>query len=144
MSDNKNVNQDKGLLGNEKIEQAIAALQQEATQEMLAHTLTVIRRRMRENGQFILSVEPPTGDNQLRIGTVKTGDGKVWWAAFTSFEEEVKGSGSVMSTFLSDMEELFTAAVSENGISGVIINPWNRTLMMDKNLIQIVLGNQTS
>ena len=42
MSDNKNVNQDKGLQGNEKIEQAIAALQQEATQEMLAHTLTVI------------------------------------------------------------------------------------------------------
>lgn len=41
MSDNKNVNQDKGLQGNEKIEQAIAALQQEATQEMLAHTLTV-------------------------------------------------------------------------------------------------------
>ena len=30
MSDNKNVNQDKGLQENEKIEQAIAALQQEA------------------------------------------------------------------------------------------------------------------
>ena len=39
MSDNKNVNQDKGLQGNEKIEQAIAGLQQEATQEMLAHTV---------------------------------------------------------------------------------------------------------
>ena len=36
MSDDKNVNQDKGLQGNEKIEQAIAGLQQEATQEMLA------------------------------------------------------------------------------------------------------------
>ena len=106
MSDNKNVNQVKGLQGNEKIEQAIAALQQEATQEMLAHTLTVIRRRMRENGQFILSVEPPTGDNQLRIGTVKTGDGKVWWAAFTSFEEELKGGGSVQSTFLTDIVTL--------------------------------------
>ena len=35
MSDNKNVNQDKGLQGNEKIEQAIAALQQEATSGML-------------------------------------------------------------------------------------------------------------
>lgn len=35
MSDNINENQDKGLQGNEKIEQAIAALQQEATQEML-------------------------------------------------------------------------------------------------------------
>ena len=82
MSNDKNTNtntpQDKGLQGNEKIEQAIAALQQEATQELLAYALTVIRRRMNENGQFILAVEPPTGDNQLRIGTVKTGDNKVW------------------------------------------------------------------
>ena len=50
--DNKNKT-DKGLLGNEKIEEAVAALQQETTQEMLAHTLTVIRRRMREAGQLI-------------------------------------------------------------------------------------------
>ena len=140
MSDNKNVNQDKGLQGNEKIEQAIAALQQEATQEMLAHTLTVIRRRMRENGQFILSVEPPTGDNQLRIGTVKTGDGKVWWAAFTSFEEELKGSGSVMSTFLTGIEQAFRAVLAAEEAKGIIVNPWNRTIMLDKNLIRIILG----
>ena len=143
MSDNKNinVNQDKGLQGNEKIEQAIAGLQQEATQEMLAHTLTVIRRRMRENGQLILSVEPPTGDNQLRIGTVKTGDGKVWWAAFTSFEEELKGGGSVQSTFLTDIDQLFHSALQVNEIKGIILNPWNRTIMLDKNLINIILGN---
>ena len=143
MSDNKNinVNQDKGLQGNEKIEQAIAGLQQEATQEMLAHTLTVIRRRMRENGQLILSVEPPTGDNQLRIGTVKTGDGKVWWAAFTSFEEELKGGGSVQSTFLTDIDQLFNSALQVNEIEGIILNPWNRTIMLDKNLINIILGN---
>ena len=143
MSDNKNinVNQDKGLQGNEKIEQAIAVLQQEATQEMLAHTLTVIRRRMRENGQLILSVEPPTGDNQLRIGTVKTGDGKVWWAAFTSFEEELKGGGSIQSTFLTDIDQLFHSALQINEIEGIILNPWNRTIMLDKNLINIILGN---
>ena len=66
MADHKNKKQnetvDAGLCGNEKIEEAIAALQQEPTQEMLAHTLTVIRRRMQENGQFIVAVEPPTGD----------------------------------------------------------------------------------
>ena len=43
---------DEGLQGNEKIETAIAALQQEASEEMLAHTLTVIRRRMKEGGQL--------------------------------------------------------------------------------------------
>ena len=31
---------DKGLSGNEKIEEAIAALQEEPSQELLAHTLT--------------------------------------------------------------------------------------------------------
>ena len=108
---------------------------------MLAHTLTVIRRQMREKGQFILSVEPLTGDNQLRIGTVKTGDGKVWWAAFTSFEEELKGGGSVQSTFLTDIAQLFNSALQVNEIEGIILNPWNRTIMLDKNLINIILGN---
>ena len=48
---------DEGLLGNDKIEDAIAALQQQPTQELLAHALTVVRRRMRENGQVIIAVE---------------------------------------------------------------------------------------
>lgn len=122
----------------------VYALQQEPSEEGLAHALTVVRRRTKEGGQFILAVEPPKGDGKIEIQVVQTADGRQWWAAFTSFEEELKGSGNVMSTFLSDMEMLFTTAVRTEGISGVIINPWNRTLMLDKNLIQIVLGNQTS
>lgn len=146
MADHKNKKQnetvDAGLCGNEKIEEAIAALQQEPTQEMLAHTLTVMRRRMQENGQFIVAVEPPTGDGQIRVQAIKTADGKAWWAAFTSFEEELKGGGSVKSTFLADIEKLFQGALQAEGIEGVILNPWNRTIMLDKNLIQIVLGSR--
>ena len=108
---------DKGLQGNEKIEEAILALQQEPTEELLAHALTVVRRRMREQGQLIVAVEPPSADVQeavtqaagtaMRLQAVQTSDGKKWWSAFTGFEEELKGSGSVMSTFLTDMEQLF-------------------------------------
>ena len=131
---------DEGLQGNEKIETAIAALQQEDSEEMLAHTLTVIRRRMKEGGQFIVAVEPPTGGNQMQIQAVQTPDGNSWWAAFTSFEEELKGSGSVMSTFLTDMEQLFRMTLTADGIEGVILNPWNRTLMLDKRFLHIILG----
>ena len=131
---------DNELQGNEKIEEAIAALQQEPTQEMLAHTLTVIRRRMQEQGQFVIAVEPPTGDNQLKLQAITTDDGKVWWMAFTSFDEELKGSNSVMSTFMTDIKQLFTSALQADTISGIILNPWNRTIMLDKNLIQITLG----
>ena len=112
---------DEGLKGNEKIEEAIFALQQEPSQELLAHALTMIRRRM-------------------KIQAVKTADGKKWWSAFTSFEEELKGSDSVMSTFLTAIEPLFQSAVQENEIEGIILNPWNRTIMLDKTLLRLILG----
>ena len=134
---------DEGLYGNEKIEEAIAALQQEPTQELLAHALTVVRRRMRENGQMIIAVEPGMSGEQMKLQAVQTADGNSWWAVFTSFEEELKGSGSVMSTFMTDIQKVLEAALSERQISGVIINPWNRTLMLDKTLIRIILGETT-
>lgn len=133
--------QDEGLKGNEKIENAIASLQADASEERLAHTLTVIRRRMRENGQFIVAVEPPSGEEQIKVQDVKTPDGKNWWMAFTSFEEELKGSNSVMSTFLTDINKMFISALKVDEIDGIIINPWNRTIMLDKSLISIILGN---
>lgn len=132
---------DEGLLRNEKIEEAIAALQQSPTEELLAHALTVVRRRMRENGQVIIAVEPNAAADQMKIQAVKTSDGNSWWAVFTSFDEEMKGSGSVMSTFMTDIGKVLEAALSEEEIHGVIINPWNRTLMLDKTLIRIILGN---
>ena len=133
---------DEGLQGNEKIETAIAALQQEPSEEMLAHTLTVIRRRMKGGGQFIIAVEPPKGDDQMQVQAIQTPDGNRWWAAFTSFEEELKGSGSVMSTFLTGMEQAFRTVLMAEEVNGIIVNPWNRTIMLDKNLIRIILGEQ--
>ena len=131
---------DVGLKENYRIEEAIEALQKESSYEMLAHTLTVIRKTMTKKAQMIIAVEPPRGDNQIRLQVVETPDGKKWWAAFTSFDEEVKGSGSVMSTFMSDIDSLFVTALKTDGISGIIINPWNKTIMLDKRLISIIIG----
>ena len=136
----RNEYQDEGLKGNERIEDAIFALQKEATQEQLAHTLTVIWRRMKEGGQLIVAVEPDPAQAQMKLQTVRTPDGKIWWSAFTSFEEELKGSDSVMSTFLTAIEPLFQSAVQENEIEGIILNPWNRTIMLDKTLLRLILG----
>lgn len=132
---------DKTLQGNDKIETAIAALQRDATEEMLAHILTVIRRRMKVCAQLIISVEPPKGDGKINLQAIKTSDGKQWWAAFTSFDEELKGSNQIMSTFTADIDKLFYSALEEPSIEGVIINPWNRTIMLNKTLINIILGN---
>lgn len=132
--------QDEGLIGNDKIEEAVLALQNEPSQEMLAHTLTVIRRRMKEGGQLVVAVEPSLESTQMKLQTVKTADGVSWWAAFTSFDEELKGAGSVMSTFLSDIGKLFETALEVPEINGIILNPWNRTIMLDKELIKIIMS----
>ena len=66
MEEKKNMPTDPGLQGNERIEAAIAGLQQEASQEQLAHVLTIIRRRMKEKGQLIIAVEPFTADSGIR------------------------------------------------------------------------------
>lgn len=139
MSDRVNNQSDDILTANQKIEDAIAGLQKESTPEMLAHTLTVIRRGMRQGGQLIVAVEPPKGDGQIRIQAITSG-GKIWWAAFTSFEEELKGGGKVKSTFMAEMEKLFETALSVDEVEGVIINPWNRTIMLNKRLMEIILG----
>ena len=136
----KDYKTDEGLQGNEQIEEAIAGLQREASQEMLAHVLTVIRRRMKAGGQVIIAVEPPKGDGQITLEAIRTEDGKNWWAAFTGFEEELKGGGSVKSTFLTDIRKLFELTLHTDEIEGVILNPWNRTIMLDKYLIEIILG----
>ena len=77
----------------------------------------------------------------MNLKVVETGDGAKWWSAFTGFEEELKGGGSVQSTFLTDIDQLFHSALQVNEIEGIILNPWNRTIMLDKNLINIILGN---
>ena len=99
MTDTSAPHTDPGLEGNEKIEAAILALQQEASQELLAHALTVLRRRMREKGQLILAVEPSPGKEQFALKTIQTPDGNLWWVAFTSFEEQNRAAAASCPVF---------------------------------------------
>ena len=127
---------DKKLQGNEKIEKAVEGLKKGPTQEMLAHTLTVIRRRMKEEGELIVAVEPGAGDSQLKVHGIRLEDGSIWWMAFTSFEEEMKGADKVMSAFMGNMRQLFEAALKAEGIKGIIINPQGFNLIIPKEKIQ--------
>ena len=131
---------DEKLQGNEKIETAIEGLRKEPTQEMLAHALTVIRRRMKEDAELIVAVDPALEGSQLNVHVLRLEDGSSWWMAFTSFEEEIKGANKVMSTFMGNLRQMFDAVLKTDGVDGIIVNPWNRTLMLDKTLIRIILG----
>ena len=110
---------DEGLQGNETIEEAILV------------------------GQFIVAVIPPAGaESSLQIQAIQTEDERYWWMAFTSFDEEIKGGETVMSTFMADISHLFEAVLMTDDIEGIILNPWNRALMLDKGLLQLILAGK--
>lgn len=134
---------DKNLKENQKIEAAIEQLQKVPSQEILAHVLTVLRRRMKEGGELIPAVDQDAQTGALKMRVFHTEDGQGWFLAYTSFEEQMKDSNPVMSAFMAKIQQLFQMVLSESNIEGIIINPWNRTLMLDKNLIRIVMGANT-
>lgn len=135
-------NKDKGLIGNENIEDAIVRVQKEPSVETLAHALTMFRKRMNEKGQFVIALKPGTDMNNMQVQLTKDDDGRTWWMAFTGFDEELRGGEQVMSTFLVDIRQLFLAALASEEIDGIIINPWSKTMRLDKNNIRIILGQQ--
>ena len=131
---------DNNLQENTKIEEAIEQLQKVPSQKVLTHTLTVLRRRMKEDGELIPSVDQDAGTGSLQMRLLKTKDGRSWFLAFTSFEEQMKDSNPVMSAFTAKISQLFQMVLEEEKIDGLILNPWNRTIMLDKNLIRIIIG----
>lgn len=130
---------DKGLAGNGKLEEQIGMLQKEPSPEMLSVVLTTVRRRMKEHGEMIVPVEAdPSGNMRVQIMQIKNGE--KWLAVYTSFEEQMMGGQSVQSTFLSEIGQLLRMVLHENSVEGLLVNPWNRSLRLSRDLIRIVLG----
>lgn len=131
---------DPNLAGNPQLETAIEKLQKTPNQENLAHVLTLLRRRMQERGHFVAAVEQNAEKEELQLKTVTTADGRRWFTAFTGFEEQSCGSDPVMSAFTAEIAQIFDMTLQTKEVAGLILNPWRRTLMLDKQLMLIVIG----
>lgn len=134
------MNKDKSLIGNEKIEEGIKALKNDFSDENLASVMTVIRKRILEEGQFVVSVDVSLSDTNLSLKTVTFNGGK-WFVAFTSFEEEMKGKNGVMSGFLADIGKLFDMALKSSEVEGVLLNPFGNMMTINKQIISVIKGN---
>lgn len=130
---------DKALIGNELIEENIVYLKDSFTEENLAVLLTTFRKRILDAGQFVVAVDTSGNDINLTLKTANY-NGKKWFVAFTSFDEELKGDGSVMSGFLADIGQLFDMALKSDEVEGVIINPYGNMLSVNKAIIMAVKG----
>lgn len=128
---------DKNLLGNKRIEDAIAALYKNTDEERLAKVLYTIRDRINENGHLVVAVKPGEGAG-LELRPVSTPDGKSWFAAFTSINEELKKKEEIVSGFTAEISKLFEITLASENVSGVIINPWDKALKLTKQHIELL------
>lgn len=133
--------QDEELKLNKEIEDDITAFSNAPSDETLAVLLTTIRKRMKEHGQLVVSVEMiADGSLTLKAREIK-GQGK-WFVAFTSFEQQLLGNEvnheQVMSTFKADIEQLFRTVQMTDEVKGIAVNPWDKSFLLTKEMINII------
>ncbi len=130
---------DKSLTGNKLIEDAAKKMYTSLTEENLAKVLTAVRSQMKKGAHFVVAVKAGN-ENALELRPVTTPDGSRWFAAFTGFEEELKKSDEIVSGFTAEISKLFDIALASDNISGVIINPWDKAVKLDKTMIKLIKG----
>ncbi len=149
-----------GLKNNIYLEKAISIFHEAPTKENLVQFLSVLKKRMTEQGQFLAAVEPSQAvfdmfdfdtlkvgdtvtakeDLRFRLRKVKTKDGREWQAVFTSSEEMNKGEST--STLAISMEDHMQAVLDMDDVAGLMINPWDKAFLLDKELIRIIFKAQ--
>lgn len=130
---------DKNLLGNKLIEDAISDMYKHMSDERLAKVLSVIRDRMKDGGHLVVAVKPDDA-NRLELRLISMQDGTKWFAAFTSMEEEIKRQTDFVSGFTADISQLFTMALQTDEVKGVMLNPWDKAIKLDKEVINLMMS----
>ena len=147
--------EDPFLTGNAVIEEAIDRYYQDTTQDNLIAVLEAIRKRMHEDGHFMLPVIPPeqmldavdpatvkVGDtftvqdeSHFKLHHLQTKDGGNWLAAFTGRAEYEKGEATSIISFFIDE---FLKRCRHMAEEGVILNPWGNSFLLTKDLIRLI------
>lgn len=127
---------DSSLDGNEIITRAIAEYYKNSNKDSLAAVLDAIRKRIHENGHFLIPVYTEEGnETSFVFRSIRTKDGKLWNVVFTSQDEYEKGESSqILSNF---MDTTMKACLNTEA-AGYIINPWGQSFMLTKELIEIL------
>ncbi len=144
--------------GNEELVTALAAAHQDDSKEAYIKVLDLIAKRIAEQGEFVLPVELPQaaydmmGDlNKVKVGdtmqaeedihmkpqTITDNNDKLWYAAFTDYNEARKGAPS--SSVNQPIKDILKVALASEEKEGLIINPWENPIFLNKEMLRMVL-----
>ena len=148
----------KESFGNEELVAAMAAAHQDSGRESFIRVLDLIVKRIAEQGEFILPVQlsqsafDMLGDlNKVKAGdtlqaaeeirmkpqTIIDNNGRLWYVVFPDHNEACKGEAS--SSINQPMKDILEAALAAEDKEGLIINPWENPIVLDKSMLKMVL-----
>ena len=145
-------------LGNEELVAAMRIAYEDSSKEAYIKVLDLLAKRIAEGGEIILPVQMSQsafdmlGDlNNIKVGdtltsteeirmkpqTITDSNGEIWYAVFTDYNEAGKGESS--SSINQPLKEIVKAALEDDGKKGLILNPWENPIFLDKNMLKMVL-----
>lgn len=127
---------DKFLIGNEIIEQAIDDFNHDSTDANYFKVFEAIRLRMNEDGHLIIPVEYQENGN-MNWCSIQGAKGGAALATFTSQEEVEKGP---QTNLISHHIEAVLLSAMDTAADGILINPWGESAFLSMDDLDKILA----
>lgn len=112
----------------------------ERSWDNLTMVLEAVRNAMNEGEKLVIPIETPTDaseqDDGIIMRTLPVEGEKSYVACFTSVEELEKGQPT--DHFDADIQSFLDEVFMNPLAGGIIINPWNQGIMIDRELIELI------
>lgn len=141
-------------LYNDEIEMCIKEVEKQDSQDNIWNLLRAFQRRIAEHASLLipviaepvsdlrtipkLSLENPDEPCSHFIRKVELAKGGKAFCAFTSWRELDKGEGTDWET--ADMETILRQAYEDDDVMGLLINPWDVSVLLNKQLLEVILN----
>ena len=112
----------------------------ERSWDNLTMVLEAVRNAMNEGEKLVIPIETPTDaseqDDGIIMRTLPVEGEKSYVACFTSVEKLEKGQPT--DHFDADIQTFLDEMFMNPSAGGIIINPWNQGIMIDRELIELI------
>ena len=112
----------------------------ERSWDNLTMVLEAVRNAMNEGEKLVIPIETPPDasepDDGIIMRTLPVEGEKQYVACFTSVEELEKGQPT--DHFDADIQSFLDEVFMNPSAGGIIINPWNQGIMVDRELIELI------
>ncbi len=137
---------------NRRIKRALDAFYELGNEENFGLLRDTLIQRMKEDGQALAPMRDENADQNAAVGksvagskemhlvidVVREQNGRQWIPMYTDEEEVAKGKkrGICINR---DIREILTYGLRDGQISGVVINPYGKSIVLNKDLIEMLL-----